>query len=179
MNNPVHCFNSAYKGISRVLSNEVFIAPAYVPKTEKPSEKKKYKAIWDTGATMTAISTKIVSECQLKQIDIVKCGTAAGVVENCPVYLISLFLPNGVAFPQLRASEAKLSGADVLIGMDIINTGDFFITNFNGKTVFNFRMPSLCEVDFTKNPRFGHEQFTVNSGLPGRNDPCPCGSGKK
>ena len=56
---------------------------------------------------------------------------------------------------------------DVLIGMDIINLGDFAVSNVEGSTCFTFRMPSLEEFDFVGVPRVG------------RNEPCPCGSGKK
>jgi preprotein translocase subunit SecA len=65
----------------------------------------------------------------------------------------------------------------MLIGMDIIGLGDFVVTNFNGKTMFSFRMPSMASMDFCKNsyliPRVNETKKI------GRNDPCPCGSGKK
>jgi uncharacterized protein YecA (UPF0149 family) len=130
---------------------------------------------------MTAISPKVVAECGLKQIDLIQCSTAGGIVEKCPVFLVSIFLPNKVAFPQLRVSEAKIHEAGILIGMDIINAGDFFITNFSGRTIFNFRMPSLGDVNFINNPAFGQHKNEpyVRPASPGRNDPCPCGSGKK
>jgi hypothetical protein len=38
----------------------------------------------------------------------------------------------------------------MLIGMDVINYGDFAISNYNGKTTFSFRMPSLMKIDFCK-----------------------------
>ncbi len=37
----------------------------------------------------------------------------------------------------IRVVEAKnIQGADVLIGMDVINMGDLAISNFNNQTVF-------------------------------------------
>ena len=39
---------------------------------------------------------------------------------------------------------------DVLIGMDIIQHGDFSITNVNNKTTFSFRTPSMKEIDYVK-----------------------------
>lgn len=36
----------------------------------------------------------------------------------------------------------------MLIGMDIINKGDFTVSNHQGKTVFSFRMPSEGVMDF-------------------------------
>lgn len=32
--------------------------------------------------------------------------------------------------------------------MDIINQGDFVVSNYQGKTVFSFRMPSESVMDF-------------------------------
>ena len=49
----------------------------------------------------------------------------------------------------MRVTKARLSvDADVLIGMDIIGTGDFAVTNLNGLTKFSFRVPSLEHIDF-------------------------------
>ena len=36
----------------------------------------------------------------------------------------------------------------MLIGMDIINQGDCVVSNYQGKTVFSFRMPSESVMDF-------------------------------
>jgi len=76
----------------------------------------------------------------------------------------------------VRVTEGKLSGADALIGMDIIGRGDFAISNFEGKTAFTYRTPSVAKTDYVE---------AMNKAKPapgvkvGRNDPCPCGSGKK
>ena len=44
--------------------------------------------------------------------------------------------------------QGKLQGIDVLIGMDIINRGDFAVSNRNGATSFSFRIPSVEDFDF-------------------------------
>jgi len=93
-------------------------------------------------------------------------------------YMVNIWLPNKVVFGELRVTEGKLSGeTEVLIGMDIISSGDFAVTNYDGKTVFTFRFPSAECIDFVKKIR----QQSMLKGLNkiGRNDPCPCGSGKK
>jgi hypothetical protein len=41
-----------------------------------------------------------------------------------------------------------LVGVDMLIGMDMITEGDFIISNYAGRTVFTFRMPSAHSFDF-------------------------------
>ena len=48
-----------------------------------------------------------------------------------------------VSHSEITALKGKLSEVDVLIGMDIINRGDFIIGNCDGKTTFLFRMPSI------------------------------------
>lgn len=78
----------------------------------------------------------------------VQVQTAAGLSE-VETYLIDVGLPNSVGFRAVTVSKAILGpGSDVLIGMDIISSGDFSITNQNGNTVFSFRVPSCHTVDF-------------------------------
>lgn len=77
--------------------------------------------------------------------------------------MINIALPNRVGFVNVRVTLNALTGADVLIGMDIITRGDVAISNVNGNTVFSFRFPSLKEVDFVhqhteevRRERFSH-----------------------
>lgn len=96
------------------------------------------------------------------------------------VYLVAIFLPNKVAFTSVRVTEAPLpTGTDVLIGMDMISQGDFAVTNFGGKTVFSFRIPSMQTIDYVQAGNKGAAPPSSGASKVGRNDPCPCGSGKK
>jgi uncharacterized protein YecA (UPF0149 family) len=65
----------------------------------------------------------------------------------------------------------------MLIGMDVITCGDLIVSNIDRKTTFTFRMPSLMEFDFLKDSYL--VPFRNENPKIGRNDPCPCGSGKK
>jgi len=65
-------------------------------------------------------------------------------------YLVSLWLPNQVTVTEVRVTKGILSDADVLIGMDIINRGDFAVSNFDGVTKFSFRVPSRAHIDFVE-----------------------------
>ena len=75
-----------------------------------------------------------------------------------PTYLVNIFLPNHVIYPAVTVAEAKLlDGLDVIIGMDIIKTGDFAVKNFAGDSKFSFRVPSQTHIDFVdevKRPNF-------------------------
>lgn len=68
--------------------------------------------------------------------------------EQVETYLVNIALPNRVMFTGIPVTRAKLKDADILIGMDIITQGDFAVTNYNGRTMFSFRMPSLGHIDF-------------------------------
>jgi hypothetical protein len=89
----------------------------------------------------------VVGDLSLKPIGIVEVHTANGQTHQ-KQYIVNFYLPNKVMFGMLRVTEAPLHEADILIGMDIISKGDFCVTNFQGKTVLTFRLPSCGEFDF-------------------------------
>lgn len=135
------------------------------------------RAIWDTGASCSLITPGIAAKLNLKPISKTMMATPSDKSVPSNVYLISIYLPNKAKIEYIQALEGTPSGCDMLIGMDVISLGDFAVTNFNGKTIFSFRIPSLAEIDFTKH---SHIQPITNDGpKTGRNDSCPCGSGKK
>ena len=176
---PPSSFNLAYNGISRVITTAVRIGEAFSLGTSIPKPPEiEYQAIWDTGATQTAITKKVAADCGLKPTGMCKVSTASGEVDTC-TYFVSLYLPNRVCLPQVRATEAILRGADVLIGMDVITRGDFVITNHQGKTNVSFRMPSLECIDFVKTEPPVIDIDGQIYRKVGRNELCPCGSGKK
>lgn len=177
-----HCFTTEHNGIANVLKSLVNISLGFDPKATsvRPSPKE-YTAIWDTGATNSVITKKVVQECGLKPISMVQVNHAGGTTVQ-PVYLVNIYLPNKVVFYHVRATEGDIKGSDVLVGMDIINKGDFVVTNKDGETVFSFRCPSIERIDFVKQRPSGSSSATPvpPSGKKiGRNEPCKCGSGKK
>ena len=181
MQTRVVAFTTSYTGRTNVLKNEVQISQAFNPlSAPKLPKLKKFIAIWDTGATGSVITQKVANDCGLKPTGMTKVYHAKGETTTA-VYLASVFLPHNVVFPQLRMIEGVIAGdADVLIGMDIIGAGDFAVTNKDGKTTFSFRMPSVECIDFVKQrPSVAAPQISKPSPKVGRNDPCPCGSGKK
>jgi len=178
-------FTTTFDRITRVLRNEVHVSkafdPSLAPKPLSPENlgAKKFVAIWDTGATGTVINQKVINECGLKPIGIAEVSTA-NEKRLSSVYLVSIFLPNRVSFPQLRVTEGTISEADVLIGMDIMTRGDFAVTNSDGRTTFSYRWPSAERIDFVEESRKAKEPLPPRAlRKVGRNDPCPCGSGKK
>ena len=69
----LRAFVSSYDVISRVLQNRVYIAEAVNPSTitsgitPRTFGAKEYSAIWDTGATGTIITQKVVDDLGLKK----------------------------------------------------------------------------------------------------------------
>ncbi|MCK4676717.1 MAG: SEC-C domain-containing protein [Bacteroidales bacterium] len=94
-------------------------------------------------------------------------------------YFVSFILPNKVRVNGVRVAEVpQLTGnVDMLIGMDIITLGDFSVTNVGGKTVFSFRTPSVKMIDYVA--EINRTKPAKSEKKVGRNEPCPCGSGKK
>jgi len=141
---------------------------------EKLKEAKTLRGLWDTGATNCVITKKTAEKLGLKPIGIAPVYHAGGkTFEN--EYFVNIYLPNNVYFPNSRITECRDTTGrfDFIIGMNIISRGDFAITNCNGRTTVSFRWPSLKEIDFV-------DEFYKKEGKRiGRNDPCPCGSGKK
>jgi len=175
----VKAFNIIYNQLVPVLITSVSIHEAFDPQITKPPDNlKDFRAIWDTGATRTAISKKVVEGCGLVPTGMCRVKTAGGEKDSF-TYLVSVFLPNKVCFSQLRVTQADITDADVLIGMDIIASGDFAVTNLNGKTNLSFRIPSVECIDFVKKPPNVVSVGDKELRKVGRNEPSPCGSGKK
>ena len=109
-----------------------------------------YTALWDTGSTMTVISTELAKQLNLDEVGKIEAETAGGKYTTNK-YILSISLPNHLNIENIEVSSGKLMpGIDILIGMDIITLGDFSISNLDNKTVFSFRFPSTRVIDYVK-----------------------------
>ena len=133
---PHFAFSIQYKGIARELVSESEIV------NPLNSQRKKYKAIWDTGATHTVITPKVLNELSLTIVDTTTIIGVNSKTEDIEVALFNLLLPNNVSIKGVRGSVCTIGGdTDILIGMDIIKFGDFAISNGGGQTLFSFAIP--------------------------------------
>ena len=107
------------------------------------------KALWDTGASTSCISSHAAQGLGLTSTGKIRLYTGSG-HDLANTYLVDITLPNRVNVTGMRVCEAKIEaqGFDMLIGMDVICNGDMSISNFGGKTVFTFRMPSKEMTDY-------------------------------
>ena len=172
-------FTVEYSGTASSLQTQCGVCPGVAIEAlaagEKHPEVKTVEAIWDTGAEVSSISTRVASEMGLVSLGKAHNSTAAGFVE-VDVFAVNILLPNGVNFAMVPVTGNDLGDVDMLIGMDIISKGDFSVTNVDGKTTFSFRIPSMERIDYVKEAT---PKPIVKAKEPGRNDPCPCGSSKK
>jgi predicted aspartyl protease len=143
-------------------------------------EKATTRGLWDTGATHSAITKSVAEKLGLVEIQRISVSGVHGIKE-VPVYYVEILLNKGKVSLASLVSECTELSADgsvgALIGMNVINQGDFAITNFQEKTTMSFRIPSKQKIDFVEGLKTS--QPIVQSKLPSRNDMCPCGSGKK
>ena len=147
-----HSFTvTAHGGLLRVLQTKCFVSQAFdLQGGGNLPARYEFDAIWDTGATASVITQRVVDACGLQPVGMIQVH-GVNSTEFCEVYLVNIAAPNNVTFPLINVSKAtKLVGADVLIGMDIITAGDFSITNKDGQTIFSFRVPSQIHVDYVK-----------------------------
>jgi hypothetical protein len=146
-----HAFTLSTKGLLRAIITEARISIAFDP-SQPPHPTPTlatFQAVWDTGATGSVISQRVVDICGLEPIGLTDVLTTVG-MHRCEVYLINIFLPNQVGFPNVPVTKATMGSTDVLIGMDLINKGDFALTHGNGNSVFSFRYPSATTIDFRR-----------------------------
>jgi len=114
----------------------------------------KVQALWDTGASRTCISTDVVISLGLVPLGKQQMQTPSGPsVAN--TFQIDILLPNNVIVQDLVVCDSAIGalGIGALIGMDIINLGDFAVSNFDGKTVFTFRTPSQAKTNYVSDLR--------------------------
>lgn len=151
-------FTSRYEGISRRLVNKIMIG---VPEVFKELDQRAIhvQAFWDTGATGSVIDESLAQRLKLPVMGrkIVK-GVHSQAEKN--TYYVNLYLPNRILFDNWEVTEGELhKDIPVLIGMDIMNSGDFAVTNVKGKTIFSFRIPSYKEIDFVPDAQSYNKRF--------------------
>ena len=133
-----YAFRQEYPSLARRLLTEFQI---YTVSGDINREGIRAIALWDTGAAMSVITPDLEQKMNLIAYDhITVNGINNTSVAN--VVKISVGLPNGVMIQEQDVAVCKLvKDVDLLIGMDIIQLGDFSISNGGGITLFSFAIP--------------------------------------
>jgi hypothetical protein len=170
-------FTLTAQGLARDITLDIQLSqpftPNNIPSPEPPLVSA--KALLDTGSSNCSITKTKAEELGLVPIGKTEVFHAVGSTIR-DAFLLNVYLPNRFSMPMVRVTECTSvqGGFDFIIGMEILTLGDLAITNFGGKTVVSFRMPSMKTIDFVQ-----EFKLTETMGHTGRNDPCPCGSKKK
>ncbi|HCC36002.1 MAG TPA: hypothetical protein DEQ02_10420 [Ruminococcaceae bacterium] len=99
------------------------------------------KAMVDTGATISGITSKMIILMGLKPASEDSFTTAQG-SGTAKIYVLDVIFPEGKVFENIEALEIAGDGhSDFLIGMNIISQGDMALTSVNGRSAFSFRTP--------------------------------------
>ncbi|MCC7246805.1 MAG: retroviral-like aspartic protease family protein [Saprospiraceae bacterium] len=146
----MYAFTKEHETIVLAIYTSASITPPLfsAEKTEIPINT--VKALWDTGATHSAISNRLAGKLNLPIEDFARVTTASG-IQHVPVYLIRVTLPGSFSFDEIEAVEFTYTDeddCDLIVGMDVMTQGDLAISNYDGKTVFSFRIPSFERLDF-------------------------------
>ncbi len=191
----VQAFTIKYKGKARELITSAGVSIPINEDSINRHDKRilNVNALWDTGATSCVITESVAKKLNLKPISVAKVGGLGG-FKNSNVYLVHLYLADNIIIQNITVSEIEdLNGKfGIIFGMNLINQGDFSITNSGDNTTFSIQWPSLETIDYEKGlSPISQNQISskkvigdkikdaiVPDNTP-RNRPCPCGSGRK
>lgn len=178
-NTSFHAFTTNAIGRLREIITDIGVSLPFIENNIDKTDGRilRTKALWDTGATNCVVTKQTAKDLNLKPISVSKVFHADG-ESLAKVYLVNVYLPNNLVIPSVRVTECADNDGNfgVIIGMDVITTGDFTITNYEGNTTVSFRIPSIKTIDFV------HEADELRKSQykrVNRNDVCPCDSGLK
>ena len=117
-------FTLKSNGIINMLKTDTLVL-SDIRNKNVPYTPKLWRGLWDTGASKSSITQRIVDDLNLIPVGNTNISTANGIVA-VSTYFVDFGLPNGVTVKNVLVSCADLGDdIDVLIGMDIIRHGGF------------------------------------------------------
>ena len=143
-------FTVKASGILRQLVTPCFVSETSTIAVSTPRPlSRRYRSLWDTGATFSMITNRVAGDLNLRADGSITLRHAGGQAEGVPIFYVNLLLYNNVEIADVRVGLVDARDFDVIIGMDIINRGDFAVSNRDGATSFSFRIPSVEDFDFS------------------------------
>lgn len=107
------------------------------------------KVLWDTGSSISVISSDLVKKLNLKSIGLSYLnGTNSFNKSNIYEIILLLAEEQRITLHVTESHQLKDNGLDFLIGLDVICMGDFAISTYDGTVCFSFRYPSQGLIDF-------------------------------
>ena len=144
-----HSFTRRYSEIETRLITLCGVSASWDPSDGAPQPPAlEYRCLWDTGADISAITRRVANDLALTPEAWIQVHHAGGISDAVPQYNVNIQLPSNLKMNGRAVAQLEIGSCDVLVGMDIISLGDFALSNFNGRTTFTFRIPSVAEIDF-------------------------------
>jgi predicted aspartyl protease len=136
-----------YTGLSNVIVTPVELYSGEYDATKSYSA----KALWDTGATICAITPQIAEKLGLGAVDIMTI-VGANSTSRVDTTIVSITFPNGLRIQDCPVVICDIDPrVDMILGMDVITQGDFAISNGEAQTTFSFAVPPFRKkIDFAK-----------------------------
>ena len=96
-----------------------------------------FSAVWDTGSSCTVISLQLAKKLGFEKVgETIQCTVNGN--RTAGVYMCDVILGENLIFNDLEIYDGNFHSCEFLIGMDIINKGNFSINNDGGSTVMKF-----------------------------------------
>ena len=131
------------------------LSPGYLsrvsdsPEAKTSPPRREFEVLWDTGASASAIDKRIVTKLALQPVDRVdEVFHAYGAKKGVDVYAINFSLTPDQSGIDILVTEAELEDCDMLVGMDVITSGDFVVTRHEGRVRMSFRVPPTGGFNF-------------------------------
>lgn len=167
-------FTKKYESKVVVLRTEIDVREPLRFTVVHADQKLSFQAIWDTGASSTAISQNVVRKLGLKPTGMKRTVHTGNGTRQSDVYAVSLHLPQGVITDPILAIDVEsIVDADVLVGMDVIGMGDFAVTHSDGNTSMSFCIPSMHDTNYneTMRRRIAHQNKAQSRNQPKHTPP--------
>jgi len=147
--------NSKYRGLIKpynCLTNKLTTTACILPLASLDRNIRnipvELKVLWDTGATLTFIKPQIRDKLKLCMIKTEASADIAGLggIFKADFTIASIILTENlkIDYCPIYVLDYPIN-FDMVIGMNIINMGDFLINNTDNKTSFSFVTPPLPE----------------------------------
>lgn len=106
------------------------------------TERVEASALWDTGASICAISKELAYEIGLKPTGKMQCEVAGGRTLDVETANVDFFLPDGTtAETEVSIIEMPNRPYNFIVGMSVILQGDFLIKKTQDGFDFLFKIP--------------------------------------
>lgn len=154
MGNKYNCFTTTGSNLEDSESRREIITGCFILHPDSKEEIKSIQVLWDTGATKSLISEQLARSLNLKNGLDVKLNIAEtneiGVEKKTSIAkIIFPGTPEYFHFDNISMIEMPNNTRyDAILGMDIINQGDFAVSQHEGQTIVSFRYPSQGAVMF-------------------------------